>query len=746
MVDTSRLLRATPALALLCLVLLIPAGARAAAPPDMPLPPCIEVNGEQQGACPLESPDLTAAAVGVFGEGSSVNVMTIPMHPVCDEHIGYPPYPWSPSPCYSAVMAPNTQRCAVIDLRDGEERYREMPCGQALYKQSQDVPTPLLTTMGPDGGSSCGAAGNYQTYIYGGPASSPPGMRWVERGPQFLECSMRFNGPRPDGLYGPTWIILNVGIDLAQDGDHRRGYARRAEVFVPVDGDLRQEGVDVSVRGTVTLDEADWDAGRLMATYTATVRNIGNERAEDVALTTPMPNLMAAVDVSDPACWLPAAVQGQVPSPDASFRAGRAVNCEWSSLAINETKTVRIKVRIFNATDLHALQSGVALQSFTGRPAGMQLRITAMDDKVSSNNEALVKVDIPFRSGSYDQTRAAMELLSPYFDYQVESLTFMTCNFYKDDIFERLKAIHGAHPEAFANLSYGGITSGDYYVAPVETERTKAGHVGVVVYTKGTDYRQTGIIINGTPSPSPLHLISTVGPHGGLGAGAAGWTGMNGLYLRTEANRFPGIAQQESRDMEGFEGYYPHNTAEFTFGGTAAATLEPDPMANATCPAPPEAVMVTTESPVDIQLTNPRGQQVRTQGGMLTVQELDSSIHSIAIPHEDGSYGWTLLLPKDDYDINLVGTGEGPYRVKLATFDANGQPIEFVTEGTTTPGQVDAYVLEGGDGSGSGPGPDPGPGPGPEPGPGSGSGGGGGALGWPGVLGLMLLGLARRRF
>src|SRR5690606_11102573 len=198
---------------------------------------------------------------GRFGEGSNVNVMTIPMHPVCDHHVGYPPYPWSPSPCYSAVSAPSISGCAVIDLRDGEERYREMSCGQALYKRSQDVPTPLLTTMGPGGGSSCSARGNYQTYVYGGPANVPE-QRWVNRGPPFLECFMSFNGPRPDGLYGPTWIILNVGIDLAQNGDERRGYSRRAQVFVPVDGDLRQEGVDVSVSGSATLDEADWDAGR----------------------------------------------------------------------------------------------------------------------------------------------------------------------------------------------------------------------------------------------------------------------------------------------------------------------------------------------------------------------------------------------------------------------------------------------------------------------------------------------------
>lgn len=339
-----------------------------------------------------------------------------------------------------------------------------------------------------------------------------------------------------------------------------------------------------------------------------------------------------------------------------------------------------------------------------------------------------------------------MEVLAPYFDYQVERFTFKTCNYYKNDIFTRLEAIRADHPEVFVNLSYGGITSGDYYIAGIEANHTKAGHVGVVVYTKGTDYRQTGIIINGTPSPSPLHFVSELGandPGGGTGVG--GWTGLNGQYLRTPANKFPGLPQQEGI---GFEGRYAHNDAEFTFGGLPAATApEPDPMDLVSCPLPPDAVMVTTESPVDILLSNPRGQRVETQGGMLVVQELDTGIHSIAFPHDDGTYGWTLLLPRDHYDIKLVGTAAGPYRIKLATFDENGQPVEFVTEGTTAPGQVDAYVLAGDDGTGPDPGTGSGPGTGGEPSGGSGGsqGGGGGSLGWPGALGLLPLWLVRRR-
>lgn len=745
MVFVARFFRAIPAMGMLWLVL-APGQAWAVPPPDLPLPPCIVVDGRQQGACVVESPDVTGAAIGALTAGSRVDIMTIPMHPVCDYHYGHDPYTWAPSPCYSAVVAPSIAGCAVIDLRNGGEQFYRLPCNDALYKRPQDVPQPWVTLTGPNGSTRCNAAGDYQTYLYGGPANTP-GRRWAEFGPAYLDCAMTFNGPRPDGLYGPTWMIMNVGIHLSQNGDERRGHPRSAQIFVKVDGDMRQEGVDVAVTGAVVLDEANWDAGRLLATYTATVRNVGSERSEAVRLTATLPSVMAAMEVADADCWLPGTQKGVLPQPDTRVLPGRTVTCEWASLAINETRTVRIKTRILNATDLQALQSGVALQNFQGDPQGVRMRVATAEDRVSANDEVLVKVQIPFLSGSYDATRAAMEVLAPYFDYREAPLSFKACNTYKERIFERLQVINRDHPEVFANLSYGAITSGDYQMVPgIDHPENIAGHVGVVVYVKGTDYRQTGIIINGTPAPSPLTLMSEVGPHGSTEA--IGWTGLDGLYLRTQANRFPGTPHPEGNSLIGFEAIYVDNAAEYTYGGVGGSIPGPDAGDATTCPAPPDAVVIATESPVDIQITNPRGQRVHTEGGMLIAQELDIGITSIAMPHDDGTFGWTLLLPKDEYDIRLTGTATGPYKLKIITFDANGGAIEQVAEGTTAPGKVDDYVFDGVAGTGSGPGPGPGTGTGSGPGAGNGnaSGGGGGHMGWPALLGLLLLGVNRRRW
>ena len=190
---------------------------------------------------------------------------------------------------------------------------------------------------------------------------------------------------------------------------------------------------------------------------------------------------------------------------------------------------------------------------------------------------------------------------------------------------------------------------------------------------------------------SPLTGHSYVGTaDDSYGTQFVGSTSGNGKYLRTAADQFPGLPKEESsaaNGVYGFEGLYGYNSAEF--GGTPA----PAP-AGASCPFEPDAVVVTTESPVEIIATNSRGQRVETQDGKIIAEELDGGIHSMAFPHGDGTYGWTLVLPKDHYDVQLRGTRAGSYRLTLTNYAADGTPSSVVTSGTTSVGQVDRYTLD----------------------------------------------------
>lgn len=210
----------------------------AVSPPNMPLPSCVELGGNKQGACTKSSEYVSASVSGRFSEKGTLVVSTAPNVPVCDYHKGYAsPHTWSPSPCYASVSAPAVVGCGYIDLADNN-RWKETPCSRILYKKSTDLVWPLFTADGTETQASCKGAGDYNTFIWGG-AANVAGAKWVERGASFLNCKMTFQGIRPNALRGPTWVKMRVEVGVAKDGDYRRaGRSGSAEVFVPIDGDM----------------------------------------------------------------------------------------------------------------------------------------------------------------------------------------------------------------------------------------------------------------------------------------------------------------------------------------------------------------------------------------------------------------------------------------------------------------------------------------------------------------------------
>jgi hypothetical protein len=284
-----------------------------------------------------------------------------------------------------------------------------------------------------------------------------------------------------------------------------------------------------------------------MATYTATVTNSGESDAENVTLTAAFPNYLSVQDVSDDRCRLGNAMPGYTggsPLPGTSLKAGGGVECSFATMAPGDSVTVTLAVRILNASDLHALQEGLIPNAHHAagvfRYAGVGFVVNADGDAIESNNEAVVAIDIPFRSGSYSQTREAMRLLDQHLSYTGAPM-MQACNNYQEDIIARLRAVHNEHGHVFDNLSYGGVTSGNYQIAGIDHDWATAGHVGVVIYPKGTNYRETGIIVNGTPWPSPgLNLASEHG-HFAAGFDPLTSTALSGSYLLTPADRYPGF-------------------------------------------------------------------------------------------------------------------------------------------------------------------------------------------------------------
>ena len=156
----------------------------------------------------------------------------------------------------------------------------------------------------------------------------------------------------------------------------------------------------------------------------------------------------------------------------------------------------------------------------------------------------------------------------------------------------------------------------------------------------------------------------------------------------------------------------------------------------------PDAVVVRTESPVEIQLTNSRAQRLETRGGRIPVQELGKDIFSYPTRHADGTYGWFMVLPKDNYDIKLVGTGQGSYKLTTVNFSANGDENATVYEGTTSNGQLNDYKIAAAPPQAA---PAPTPAPSPAPAPAQSGSGGGGSTNLVVLLALFVALLAGRR-
>lgn len=212
-------------------------GAFAQSPPNLPLPICETIDGTEVGACLNEDFRVSASVGGDFAEGAAVQVQTIPDAGICISHMSASKGGWSPAPCFAGVSAPSVGTCGVIDLLD-DGKFKEMSCTNALYTDSSSLTGSLFTVEGVNG-NQCGGSGNFQTFIYGGFANVP-GARWSEFGPLRQNCQITFNGPRPDGLFGPTWVKVIVGTSIAVQGDSRTpSTSAQTEVYVPINGDMR---------------------------------------------------------------------------------------------------------------------------------------------------------------------------------------------------------------------------------------------------------------------------------------------------------------------------------------------------------------------------------------------------------------------------------------------------------------------------------------------------------------------------
>ena len=145
------------------------------------------------------------------------------------------------------------------------------------------------------------------------------------------------------------------------------------------------------------------------------------------------------------------------------------------------------------------------------------------------------------------------------------------------------------------------------------------------------------------------------------------------------------------------EGRAPVHELDTTYGyyfdGTYPATGTFLGASSGTCTFAPRAMVVSTRSPVDINLVNASGQQLQTtQQGTLALDQLPEPTTYYLGVDPAGYEDWDLVLPVDRYKVTLTGIATGSYTLTLTSFSASGTPIQTVVHGTTAPGQTSSPV------------------------------------------------------
>ncbi len=655
--------------------------ATADSPPDLPLPPCVGTGDQQTGACAEENASVGASAGGIFESGTTVALQTVPTDGACDVHNGSrPPFDWTPSPCFASVARPSIVSCGYIDLTDNDE-FKEAPCASALYQNPTMVVGELFTFERPDiPGQSCGDAGNFSVCTRG---SCTAENFWIVRAPGAVACDVTFNGPRPDGLFGPTWVKVGVAVGVAETGDFRApGRSESAEIFIPIEGDLRELPKDVSVFASNTFQR---DEDGVAVTLTATIENEGEGDVENMKLTVDAPDEIVILGTDDLRC-----------APPRGF-VGSSIACNGLALNSGGIDFIDFRARVVNVADLE-------------KPVTFTLELLNDEDVEPQNNSDTTRIAVsPEVSGDELDTHVLLDRLEPFFDFTAnDGLLGQQCNVYMNDIYQVLETLRQSRPELFESLSFGRLTSGNYspYTQGTLPDGVPgAGHVGVVVYVKGSDYRQTGVVIHGTPTVSPAdfdpdtklgtrnfgqHITPFFNPKG---------TNGHGEYYRTGISNFPGSPRPEPPEGCGFEGLYSDN--EDTFDAPrkpnciAGLGLDEDGVPLPfTCPIFPDAQIVWTRSPVDIRLTSLQGYEVVTDGDIVSFNEQLGGVFAWNTPHDDGSNGWLMAVPRDDYDIELIGNDDGPVTFTTITVDDTSDE-EIINEylGMVSLGTMDSFLL-----------------------------------------------------
>lgn len=255
------------------------------------------------------------------------------------------------------------------------------------------------------------------------------------------------------------------------------------------------------------------------------------------------------------------------------------------------------------------------------------------------------------------------------------------CGGWQGQVLQMLDTMRNGSPEekaVFEHFDYGPIQA--YY----------GGHQAVVIYPKGTDWRQTGTVLDPWPNQRPeTFSIADWSDRFWFGVGPSsvyqgqypitGATDYPTPYLKIPdehmaiLRRLPPEQRQQYRDLTNAQD-------RNNFIASLPVSVR-------------ESAAVGVQSPVHMLVTDAQGRRVGWQDDASFVYEIPGADVDL-FPEADGGFGMIALLPYGDHEVRVTGDRAGDFtflRALPATVTAS--PLSSVRELPIAPGQQLSFRL-----------------------------------------------------
>lgn len=277
--------------------------------------------------------------------------------------------------------------------------------------------------------------------------------------------------------------------------------------------------------------------------------------------------------------------------------------------------------------------------------------------------------------GSYPTYVASAGFWNNVYSVFSDANTPYVCGGWQGTVLDMLDSMRNGtdtEKQVFQRYDYGPIHA--YY----------GGHQAVVIYPKGTDWQQTGIVLDPWPNQQP-ETFTIANWKSRFWFGVAPSSVYKDQYPLTGASAYPAprlkISQEHMAVLRRLPEQQRNQYLALTNVNDRNAFISNLP------PGTTDTTAVAVHSPVQMLITDAQGRRVGWVDQSTWAYEIPG-VDVDCFPESGGQHGMVVLLPQGNYDVQITGTGSGTFGFTQAvppTVSAN--PLTHRLDVPIQPGQ-----------------------------------------------------------